>query len=285
MDGTVAGRGEVASVLIAQITDTHITRDGAQADYLAGVLAKIMTLDPLPTALVLSGDTVHHGRPEQYAILRDVLARCSIPVYAVPGNHDSREAFRDVLPATHFPGVSGERVHYVVDRHPVRLVGLDTSEPRRPGGYLDAASLAWLEATLAAEPTRPTLIFMHHPPFRTGVNAADLFGFKGGREFRRIVARHAAVRRIVAGHVHCERRATIGQAIATSGISTAPQQVPELFERRLLGFRPETPGFTLHAWSGAAFVSTTLINAGAHQFVERAQQFIDRPAPNSSPTR
>ncbi len=33
---------------------------------------------------------------------------------------------------------------------------------------MDEERLAWLDAKLALAPDRPTLIFMHHPPFRTG---------------------------------------------------------------------------------------------------------------------
>jgi Icc protein len=257
-------------VLIAQITDTHITRDGLQARYLADVIAAINAHQPRPAAVLLSGDTVNDGRADQYMILRNLLAGSAVPVYAVPGNHDSRTTFRAVLPSTHFPGVRGERLHYALDLAPIRLIGLDTSEHRRPGGFLDAQSLDWLAATLEAAPTRPTLIFMHHPPFRTGVNAADLLGFPGLRRFRQIVAGHRNVERIVAGHVHCDRSAPIAHALATTTVSTAPQKVPELFERgRVLGVRAEPPGFALHAWENAVFSSTTWINTGAGRFVER----------------
>lgn len=217
-------------VLIAQITDTHITAHGRQARYLADALAWIGALQPRPAAVVLSGDTVDDGRREQYTILRDLLAASAVPVYAVPGNHDWREPLREVLPDAHFPGAAGQRLNFSVDLGAIRLVGVDTSDFRRPGGYLDAAGLAWLDARLGEAPERPTLVFMHHPPFRTGVNAADMLGFKGLREFRALVARRPAVRRIVAGHIHCERRDDIGQAVATTSISTAPQRVPELFE-------------------------------------------------------
>jgi len=259
----------VPGVLIAQITDTHITRDGEQARYLSDAIAWINQMQPRPVAVLVSGDTVDDGRREQYAILRDILARCTAAVYMVPGNHDRREPLRDILPTSHFPGVRGERLHYAVDGHPVRIVGIDTSEPGRPGGYLDAASLAWFDDCLSAAPAHPTLVFMHHPPFRTGVNAADLLGFQGLRRWTKIVARHPAVQRIIAGHVHCTRRADVAQALATTSISTAPQRVPELFERRIFGLRAEAPGFAIHAWLNGTFTSTTYINAGAGRFVER----------------
>jgi Icc protein len=264
-------RTERDGVLLAQITDTHITRNGPEARYLGEIIARVNALRPLPDAVLLSGDAVNDGRREQYAVLRDLLARCEPAVYVVPGNHDAREALRDVLPAAYFRGVYGTRVDFCVDAGAIRTIGLDTAEWRRPGGILRAATLDWLDATLAAAPARPTLIFMHHPPFRTGVNAADMFGFTGLRRFREIVARHPAVRRIIAGHIHCERRAAIGGALASSSISSIPQRVPEFFEHgHVLHFRPEPAGFATHEWRDGAFVSTTYVNAGGGRFVERA---------------
>jgi Icc protein len=258
-------------VLIVQITDTHVTCDGHEAHYLSEAIAWVNALQPRPEAVLLSGDTVDHGRRDQYAVLRDLLAGCEAPVYVIPGNHDARRALRDVLPSAYYPGVSGERLDYAVDAHAIRIIGLDSSEQRRPAGILRTTTLDWLDGSLSAAPERPTLIFVHHPPFRTGVNAADLFGFTGLGRFRTIVGRHPAVRRIIAGHIHCVRQATIGAALASTSISSIPQHVPELFERgHILGSRAEPGGLTTHDWRDGNFVSTTYVNAGGGRFVERA---------------
>jgi Icc protein len=256
-------------VLIAQVTDTHISANGTQAAYLTETLTFIAALQPRPVAIVMSGDLVDSGRAEEYTRLRDILARCDLPIYVVPGNHDRRGPLRAVLPQAHFPGTRGERLDYTIEASPLRLIALDSSKPRRSGGFLDDAALAWLNETLTDAPDRPTLLFMHHPPFRTGVNAADMLGFRGVRRFRAIVAAHPALQRIVGGHIHCERSATIGGALATTSISSAPQHVPELFERHILGLRNEPPGFALHLWNGSTFTSTTYVNLGAGRFVER----------------
>jgi hypothetical protein len=96
-----------------------------------------------------------------------------------------------------------------------------------------------------------------------------MFGFRGLRRFREIVGGCPAVRRIIAGHIHCERQARIGSALASTSISSIPQRVPELFERgRMLGFRPEPAGFATHEWRDGTFVSTTYVNAGGGRFVE-----------------
>ena len=64
-------------------------------------------------------------------------------------------------------------LHYVVDDFPVRLIGLDTVIAGQHGGEICPAREAWLAQALANGNGRPTLVFMHHPPFRTGVAAMD----------------------------------------------------------------------------------------------------------------
>jgi 3',5'-cyclic AMP phosphodiesterase CpdA len=246
-----AADGRLANVLIAHITDTHVRRNGDERRYLSEALAAIETLAPRPDVILLTGDTTDDGRADQYAVLGKILAACRIPLYLVPGNHDRRATLRAQLPDIYFPGVRGERIAYAIETFAVRLIGLET--------------------TLDDAPQRPTLLFMHHPPFRTGVNAADVFGWRGLRRLTAAVTRRPAVQRLIAGHIHCDRRAAIGSALALTTHSTAPQTVPEVCERRLIGMRPESPGFALHAWKNETFTTTSYVNAGDGRFVERAE--------------
>ena len=55
----------------------------------------------------------------------------------------------------------------------MRLVMLDTMQPGSHSGHCPEAVAGWLERTLAARPGVPTLLFMHHPPFVTGMGAMD----------------------------------------------------------------------------------------------------------------
>ena len=53
----------------------------------------------------------------------------------------------------------------------MRLIALDTLV-RASHGELCEERLAWLEARLG-ESDRPTVLFMHHPPFDCGIDAFD----------------------------------------------------------------------------------------------------------------
>jgi len=111
--------------------------------------------------------------------LRTYLDRLPIPIYPVPGNHDGRDALHAAFPDHPYLPETGF-LHWVVEKYPVRLIGLDPLVPGESRGELCADRLAWLEATLSAS-NRPTLIAMHHPSFETGIGHVDRIGLTGPR--------------------------------------------------------------------------------------------------------
>ena len=162
-------------MLIAQITDMHIKPPGEllykrvdTAGFLERAVAHVTALDPRPDIVLATGDLVDGGKPEEYALLRRLLAPLAMPVYLIPGNHDARDAMREVfadhayLPRTGF-------LQYTIEDLPVRLIALDTLVPGKGHGELCAERLDWLEARLG-ESDRPTILFMHHPPFDCGID-------------------------------------------------------------------------------------------------------------------
>src|SRR5262249_56602123 len=105
---------------------------------------------------------------------------------------------------------------------------LVTRRPVRGGGLLRAKRLGWLPARLAESPERPTLIFMHHPPFVTGIARMDEHGLANAEEFAEVVGRHRHVQRIVCGHLHRSIQALVGGTLATTAPSTAHQMALDL---------------------------------------------------------
>lgn len=243
-------------MIIAQISDTHIKRKGRllhhmidTARYLRRAIRRLNALEPCPDVVLATGDLVESGKPKEYRRLRKILGELEIPLYVIPGNHDRREAFRDAFHDHGYLPANGQYVQYVLDQYPVRLIGLDSTDPGRPGGAFDELRLRWLETRLAEQPDRPTILFMHHPPFKTGIKPVDALGFCGVEELGAVVRRHPQVLRLLCGHIHRPIQVPWAGTFASTAPSTAHQIVLDLRERRPLGFVMEPPGCALHLWS------------------------------------
>ena len=105
-------------MLLAQISDTHFRSRGqklygfidvnaANAD----VVSQLNALQERPDAVVVSGDIVNCGRPEEYEVARQILGSLNYPLYLIPGNHDDKALFLEYLyPLCPQPGGYVERL-------------------------------------------------------------------------------------------------------------------------------------------------------------------------------
>ena len=254
-------------MIICQMTDLHVRPRGLPANRVSetNMLTEracrvIGAFNPRPDVVLITGDLTECGLDAEYANLKAILERTlSMPVFVIPGNHDRRDNFRQGL--GHLPGVLSDPVfvQYTVEDYPVRLVMLDTLVPGANHGALSAEQLDWLDRTLAAQPSKPTLIGMHHPPFVTGIPHMDTIALLDQDAFRSVIAKHTQVGRIVCGHHH---RPIIGQCAHTV-VSVSPSvahQVELTFNPNDPGgFTFEPPAFQLHTWQPAnGFVSHTV---------------------------
>jgi 3',5'-cyclic-AMP phosphodiesterase len=245
-------------MLIAQLTDTHITLPGRlaygvvdTAAFLARAVAEIERLAPRPDLVVLTGDLVDKGRPEEYEQLRALLAPLSMPIFAIPGNHDSREAMREAFAREAYLPREGY-LHFTIEDWPLRIIALDTLVPGEGAGALCEERLRWLADTLAAAPERPSVILMHHPPFRTGFAAMDRIGLAGSAELAEIVRGYPSVERILCGHLHRAIDSRFAGTVAGTAPSTAHQLRLNLDpDSPASHFMMEPPGYQLHRWEEA----------------------------------
>ena len=258
-------------MLIAQLTDTHIKPAGRLAyrrvdtgAYLRRAVAQVAGLAPRPDVVLVTGDLVDAGLPEEYALLRSILEDLPRPYYVIPGNHDERKAlaagFRDhaYLPR------DGEFLHYVIDEHELRLIGLDTIVPGAPGGEMCAERTAWLAARLAEAPDRPTILFMHHPPFATGIGHMDAMRLADEARLAAVVRRHPQIVRVLCGHVHRAIQAPFAGTTASIAPSTAHQVALDLRPHGPSAFVLEPPGFQLHLYDARVGLITHTAAIGAY---------------------
>jgi 3',5'-cyclic AMP phosphodiesterase CpdA len=257
-------------MLIAQISDLHIRGDGTLLQgridteaALAACVAHLNRLDPRPDVVLATGDLVDLGRPFDYRSLRDLLDRIEIPVYIIPGNHDDRDNLRSTFADRGYLPANGDFLHYTVERFPLRLIGLDTVIPGEVSGGVCAERLSWLGARLAEQPDRETVLFMHHPPFATGIRLLDAPPFEGASLFEALIARHRQVRQIVCGHVH--------RAIHTRWAGTSAAIAPSTVYQMNLGWTPgaryqpttDPAALSLYLWlEGSGLVGYTSLIEG-----------------------
>jgi Icc protein len=253
-------------MLIAQITDFHITAGGRLAygrvdtrTALEACVARLKALDPQPDVILATGDLVDRGTAEEYGLLRELLAPLGPPVLVIPGNHDERRALASAFAAEDYLPRERATLDYVVEHWPVRLVALDTIVPEAGHGALSGEQVAWLDARLAEQPERPTVVIMHHPPFLTGIGHMDDIGLlEGGEALGAVIARHSQVERILCGHLHRAIQVRWRGTVASTAPSTAHQVTLDLRAGGDATFILEPPGFQLHLWrDGVGLVSHT----------------------------
>lgn len=218
-------------MILVHLTDLHIRPLGLAAYRTAETnmlteraLRAVARLRQTPDAVVITGDLTDNGLDSEYAMLADMLGRLiKVPVYVIPGNHDRREALKAQL--KHLPGVNDhpDFVQYTAMVAGHRLVMLDTVIPGNGAGTLCAERLAWLDATLAADTSTPTIVAMHHPSFACGIRHMDKINLQNPQGFTAIIAKHPQVKRILCGHHHRPITAQVAHAIASIGPSVAHQ--------------------------------------------------------------
>lgn len=246
--------------LLLQLTDTHLLPKG---QLLSGVVnpgevfkrgvERVESLSVQPNAVVITGDMVEDGSIESYVHLATLLKAFNVPAYLLPGNHDNRRNLLKVFPELKRDEQlrDTEFIQYAVDVEGVRLVALDTLEEGQTHGVLCSRRLQWLQDTLALEPEKPTIIAMHHPPFKTGMAFMDKFPLvQGGKTLEEIIRGQDQVKRIICGHQHRGSIASFAGKIAIVAPSSSHQLEIQFHEDDPFGYTAEHPGVMLHVWPG-----------------------------------
>lgn len=248
-------------------SDHHVCADAPRSDtnvYTRKAVECLERLPVQPDMVVVTGDIGEGGR-DDYDLLASFLEPLSMPIYMVPGNHDDREVMRSAFAPYRYMPASGP-LNFVVESRPVRVIGLDSLIPGKVEGALSDETLDFLERTLAAEPSVPALILIHHPSFQCGIEEKDSIRlFDGADRLSRILSQHRQVERILSGHHHRALLGRFGHAICQVAPPVRYQEVFG-FESRRANHEVELPGFLLHSWIEGAGLATQLcpLNAGLH---------------------
>lgn len=251
-------------MLIAQITDIHLGFEADNADELNrrrldATLATLRAMRPLPDLLLMTGDLADAGEDDlAYRRLKEAIAPLPFPAYPLVGNHDGRACF-----AAHFTDfVRDGFAQYEIDAGPLRVLVLDTVEEGRHGGAYCEARAAWLEARLAEQSARPTLVALHHPPVDPGLSwMGENPDSMWARRIEALLSSSGNVVGIVAGHLHRPLVTRFAGTVLIVCAATAPQLAldlspidPEHPDDRSMVVE-EPPAFALHMWTGRGLVT------------------------------
>ena len=248
-------------MLIAQISDLHVKAEGTllygQVDaygLAAAAIERIAAFRPRPDAVVVTGDITNDGTADDFAAAARLLGRLAVPVFAIVGNHDRREAARRALGSL-APLPAEGPLAYAADAGPIRLVALDSLVEGHGHGALGPEQIAWLERTLAAASDRPTLVLVHHHPFACGIEFMDRIALEDADALAAVIARHPQVLRILCGHVHRAVQALYAGTVAMTAPATGVQVVLDLRPGAPSRWTPEPPAFLVHRWDGTRLVT------------------------------
>lgn len=218
-------------MLIAQLSDTHLKagndedpRWGSRENDLRACVADIMELEEPVDCVLHTGDMAHFGQPEDYALVSDIVEPFALNFFPVPGNRDRRSGLASKFLGDRMPRQQ-PFIIYAVDEFPVRLIGLDTLSAETMMGDLDEPRLAALDEILAAEGSKSTALFMHHPPFDVP-GAEGRYKFQYDRSeaadaFWKVIGRHPNVVRLFCGHAHRLAETTVNGVVCSTMPSVA----------------------------------------------------------------
>jgi 3',5'-cyclic-AMP phosphodiesterase len=243
------------TVVIAQVSDMHLRDDGIllkqKVDTDAALNAAIDHINNWtrsPDIVIATGDLVQKAVHQNYENFRNKLERLQAPYYVITGNHDDRALIRDTFADQGYLPREGTFLQYVIDEFPLRLIALDTQIEGENGGELCDTRLAWLANRLAEAPDKPTFIFMHHPPFLTGVDFLDRHSFKNAEALETLIKQHPQIVWIACGHLHRHIQVRWAGTVASIAPSVAYQLPMVLTPGASKGFSLEPSGCPVYIW-------------------------------------
>ena len=198
------------------ISDLHLTEDGTLYGWNAWERLRLC-MDHMTRfhgdafCTVLLGDLAHEGREDVYERLSREMASMKMPVLAVPGNHDDagimEACFRQDGAGNRRPGIS---LTPYVSLPEAQMLFFSTARPGEDAGSVSEQDASRLRQALsdarAGRKSRTILLFMHHPPLRSGIPAMDAIGLTGTaslREAAGIIRADQGLRMmIICGHLH-----------------------------------------------------------------------------------
>jgi 3',5'-cyclic AMP phosphodiesterase CpdA len=234
---------------IAHLADFHLPGapnkavNGVQPHAnLAQAVAAIKKQTPPPELIVLGGDQLENGEHDSYQEVADAFKELQAPVHMVLGNHDSLTGFRKTSQPAKAPDFPG---YYSFDIKGLHIVILNSTVAGKESGRLDERQLLWLSEDLHQSNLKPVLIFLHHPPFDTGIAWLDKVKLANSESFWEIIPPFAQnILGVFTAHLHLQHTTT-HRGVLAAGCPAVSWQFSGNADAARAALSEEPPGFNL----------------------------------------
>lgn len=187
------------------ITDTHLL-DHAEETFrslntkesLEAVLSHIDRRYPDIDFLLFTGDISQTGNEESYALFNSVIQQYDLPIYCVPGNHDTPILLQQTV-----PNCPGESIN-IVELGQFSLVLLNSWVEGEHHGMLSHRCLQQLDDHLKYSEKQFNIIAIHHPPVPINCSWLDEIALHNQTEFLQVINKHPGNALLLFGHIHQE---------------------------------------------------------------------------------
>lgn len=117
------------------------------------------------------GDLTHMGTEEEFENVYQYIRSSGVSFRQVLGNHDAYE-----LPKTKLQSLIDQPLNDVYETSDALFVFVDSTremDPQDYSGHLNPEQLEWLETQMFVSPSKPILVFAHHPLYNTTTGSLD----------------------------------------------------------------------------------------------------------------
>jgi 3',5'-cyclic AMP phosphodiesterase CpdA len=217
--------------LLVQITDTHILPPGEllygnsdTASHLRETITAIQSMRPAPDIVMITGDLAERADEACYNHFIELISPLEMPVFVIPGNHDDTQRMPEFFAGTPYFPCSDPTGQYTIEGYPFRILALNSRLRDSELAEFDEARLNWLRNELEASDL-PTLIAIHHPPMKTGIEFIDMGGTDWFQGLKEVLNQHSQVKLVICGHCHTDLIGHIGRVPVYMAGSAAHQLV------------------------------------------------------------
>ena len=152
-------------IRLVQVTDIHFLENSEDEIYVVNpekafreVISHAVSPTVNPDFIVATGDLSEDGSNISYSKLQAIFGETNIPVFVLPGNHDSVKNMQESLINLTI------RMEHVTEIGGWVIIFLNSQVEGQAYGIVDSESLLRLKGTLNTIDEKPCLVALHHSP-------------------------------------------------------------------------------------------------------------------------